>query len=111
MPSKLWLKNVLLSLLFGVGGPFPNWFDMADAVTNGLSIEGANPWELGDCGPLLALEPAGCVSGLVILNSEGNFPELLCLRRLLVGPWKLFGDPCRDRFRGVGELDVLFAEF
>lgn len=52
-------------------------------------------------------------SSLVIVNSDGSLLELLCLRRLLVGPWKSLGDVCRDRLRDPCELDGVapFVEF
>lgn len=80
---------------------------MAEAVTKGLSAGDANPRVLGKGGSLLGAEeldtlPDDCVfSSLVMVSSDGSLPELLCLRRLLIGPWKSFGDVCRERLRGV----------
>lgn len=83
-------------MLFGVGGPFANCPGIADGDTNGLSPGEAYDRPLGKC------EEDDCgLSNRVIVNSDGSLPELLCLRRLLVGPWKSLGDACRERFRGV----------
>lgn len=51
----------------------------------------------------LAAPEAWGLSSLVMVNSDGSLAELLCLRRLLVGPWKSLGDVCRERLRGVDE--------
>lgn len=71
---------------------------MAEAVTKGLSTGDANPRGAENGGSLLRAgvpeTPVdGCaLSSLVMVNSDGSLPELLCLRLLLIGPWKSFGD-------------------
>lgn len=101
------LKNGLFSLLFGVGGPFASWPGMAVGDTNGRSAGGAKARAVENCGPLLIgcevapLEEGWAFSSLVIVNSDGSLAELLCFRRLLIGPWKSLGDVCRERLRDV----------
>lgn len=51
------------------------------------------------------LDDDSLFSSLVIVNSDGNFPEPLCLRRLLDGPANSAGDACLERLRGLGELE------
>lgn len=102
------LKNGLLSLLLGVGGPFASWPGMADGDTNGRSAGEAKARAVGNCGSLLIdceeiapLEEGWAFFSLVMVNSDGSLAELLCFRRLLIGPWKSLGDACRERLRDV----------
>lgn len=108
------VKKGLFSPLVGVSGPLLKWLDMAAEVTNGLSVGDANPRGAENPDSLLeALADGWPFSSLVIVNSDGSLLELLCLRRLLVGPWKSLGDVCRDRLRDPCELDGVapFVEF
>lgn len=103
------LKKGLLSLFWlGVGGPLPKCPDIAAGVTKGRSIGEANPRLAESCvAPvILETEDAG-VSSLVIANSEGTLPELLCFRRLLCGPGKSVGEACLDKLRGVWEFEEI----
>lgn len=110
------LKKELTSLLFGVGGPLVNCPATGSDVTKGLSVGEPNVWLEAVGAPLTTDEAdVGRLedwpgSSFVMVNSDGNFPEPLCLRRLLEGPWKSVGEACLDRFRGVWEVDVLVAE-
>lgn len=108
------LKNGFISGPFGVGGPVPKGPDMAQAVTNGRSMGGdvsprADP--LVDTDGVGTPEACRVVSSRVIVSSDGNFPALLCLRRLLDGPGNSVGDACLERLRGEQELALAPSPF